>query len=280
VRIVDIAGDGSTTDSAGNGIYDSWVTWGSGGLDVDAVGVVHQLTDPGLGQTVQAVNPGGDTWAHWGQGRSELDVLFGDTVRGDGTAVDVSAQRYSGAGMEELSGVLSAWDLDAGDLTFEADGGATMVFHLDPSYAGDGSDLLALRWTGSSWEQLAGPTFDPAAGVLTVTDVTEFSPLAVIAWVAGDLDLDGSIDFQDAWELKRNQVDGLTGLSWRDGDLNGDGIVDRSDALILLSNYVPGPDQMSTEQMAGYLGLPEPATLAVLAAGSLTLLRRRGRRRR
>ncbi len=43
VRIVDIPGDGSEIDSYGNPIYDPMPTWGSGGFDLDAVGVLHPL---------------------------------------------------------------------------------------------------------------------------------------------------------------------------------------------------------------------------------------------
>jgi len=46
VRIVDIPGDGSFVDSQGNPIYDAWLTWGSGGLDLEAVGVIHQIPEP------------------------------------------------------------------------------------------------------------------------------------------------------------------------------------------------------------------------------------------
>ncbi|AKB27731.1 Chitin binding protein [Methanosarcina siciliae T4/M] len=41
VRIVDIPGSGDFKDSQGNPIYDAWVTWGSGGLDLEAVGVIN-----------------------------------------------------------------------------------------------------------------------------------------------------------------------------------------------------------------------------------------------
>lgn len=41
VRFVDIPGSGFYKDSLGNSIYDAWVTTGSGGLDLDAVGVLH-----------------------------------------------------------------------------------------------------------------------------------------------------------------------------------------------------------------------------------------------
>lgn len=46
VRIVDIPGDGTFKDSQGNSIYDAWVTWGSGGVDFDAVGVINQAPVP------------------------------------------------------------------------------------------------------------------------------------------------------------------------------------------------------------------------------------------
>lgn len=47
VRVVDIPGDGTFTDSEGNPIYDAWVTWGSGGLDLDAIGVINAVPIPG-----------------------------------------------------------------------------------------------------------------------------------------------------------------------------------------------------------------------------------------
>ncbi|MGC4031344.1 MAG: PEP-CTERM sorting domain-containing protein [Tepidisphaeraceae bacterium] len=46
VRIVDIAGDGSMTDSSGRPIFDAWVTWGSGGVDFDALGVINEVPEP------------------------------------------------------------------------------------------------------------------------------------------------------------------------------------------------------------------------------------------
>lgn len=46
VKIVDIPGDGTFTDSLGNPIYDAWVTWGSGGMDFEALGVINQVPEP------------------------------------------------------------------------------------------------------------------------------------------------------------------------------------------------------------------------------------------
>ncbi|MDA8743920.1 DUF4465 domain-containing protein [Rubripirellula amarantea] len=42
VRIVDIVGDGSSTDTSGNPIYDPFPGTGSAGFDLDAVAVIHQ----------------------------------------------------------------------------------------------------------------------------------------------------------------------------------------------------------------------------------------------
>lgn len=42
VRIVDIVGDGNTRDSENRPIYDPFPTVGSGGFDLDAIGVIHQ----------------------------------------------------------------------------------------------------------------------------------------------------------------------------------------------------------------------------------------------
>ncbi len=45
VRIVDIIGNGATKDSSNRAIYDPTPTVGSGGFDLDAVGVIHQSED-------------------------------------------------------------------------------------------------------------------------------------------------------------------------------------------------------------------------------------------
>src|SRR5690606_15934963 len=42
VRVVDIPGNGSFLDSLGQPIYDAWVTWGSGGADIEAFGAISQ----------------------------------------------------------------------------------------------------------------------------------------------------------------------------------------------------------------------------------------------
>ncbi|EDY20209.1 hypothetical protein CfE428DRAFT_2133 [Chthoniobacter flavus Ellin428] len=43
IRIVDIPGSGFFKDSLGNPIYDAWLTIGSGGVDVEAIGTISRL---------------------------------------------------------------------------------------------------------------------------------------------------------------------------------------------------------------------------------------------
>lgn len=45
VRIIDIVGDGSYTDTSGDVIYDPYPTQGGAGFDLDAIGVIHQQQD-------------------------------------------------------------------------------------------------------------------------------------------------------------------------------------------------------------------------------------------
>lgn len=46
VRLVDIPGNGAYVDSLGNPIFDTWLTTGSGGLDLDAVGAINIVPEP------------------------------------------------------------------------------------------------------------------------------------------------------------------------------------------------------------------------------------------
>jgi hypothetical protein len=48
VRLVDIPGSGAYLDSQGRPILDAWVTSGSGGLDLDAVGARHTVPEPSV----------------------------------------------------------------------------------------------------------------------------------------------------------------------------------------------------------------------------------------
>lgn len=63
VRIVDIIGGGATKDSGGRPIYDPTPTIGSGGFDLDAIGVIHQ--NDGEFHVVRAEVAGGQFQLAW-----------------------------------------------------------------------------------------------------------------------------------------------------------------------------------------------------------------------
>lgn len=55
VRVVDIPGKGTYRDSASRPIYDPWLTWGSAGFDLEAVGVISQEITFDEWQTLQGL---------------------------------------------------------------------------------------------------------------------------------------------------------------------------------------------------------------------------------
>jgi hypothetical protein len=65
VRVVDIPGDGTFLDSDGNPIFDAWLTWGSGGLDLEAIGVINSF-DGTTGEEISGwANIAGLFTANW-----------------------------------------------------------------------------------------------------------------------------------------------------------------------------------------------------------------------
>ncbi|MFT4901045.1 MAG: hypothetical protein ACI81V_000312 [Lentimonas sp.] len=63
VRIVDIVGDGSASDSDGYTIYDAYPTTGSAGFDLEAVGVLNRVERVGLEQTIDFSELPNQRWA-------------------------------------------------------------------------------------------------------------------------------------------------------------------------------------------------------------------------
>lgn len=103
---------------------------------------------------------------------------------------------------------------------------------------------------------------------------------------AGDLNLDGVVDYKDLLVLAKNF--GMKNAFWQDGDFNHDGVVDAQDLSILAADYGQGtPFAGYTPQLgssfaadwaaAQAAAVPEPAssTLAALAFSACLLRRRR-----
>ncbi|HEY7119950.1 MAG TPA: fibronectin type III domain-containing protein [Tepidisphaeraceae bacterium] len=55
--------------------------------------------------------------------------------------------------------------------------------------------------------------------------------------LAGDANLDGSVDFNDMTLLARNYNAVVGGSAWQQGDFNGDGVVDFNDLTLMAQNY-------------------------------------------
>ena len=87
----------------------------------------------------------------------------------------------------------------------------------------------------------------------------------------GDANLDGKVDVNDLTVVLSHF--GKSGMSWSTGDFNGDGRVNVNDLTILLSNFGQTFGAPSGGNLAA---VPEPSTLALLAAiGLLACARRR-----
>ena len=78
----------------------------------------------------------------------------------------------------------------------------------------------------------------------------------------GDANLDGRVDINDLTIVLAHY--NQSGMTWSQGDFNGDGRVDINDLTIVLANY-----NQTSGAAAGIAPVPEPATLALLAAALL-----------
>jgi autotransporter-associated beta strand protein len=188
-------------------------------------------------------------------------------------------------------------------------GWSKMVF--DYSGAGDSSPattvagLLSTSYNGGAWNtgQFRSSTavaegttlgwIDNTTAAPIVAGPNTFAPntLTVMATLPGDVNLDGKIDFTDLGYIVGNY--GMGGPVWTDGDINYDHIIDFTDLGYVIGNYgsaLPAEINIAGSHIDaaglatlgghGITAIPEPGTIALLAAALIGLLPCAWRRRK
>jgi fibronectin-binding autotransporter adhesin len=132
-----------------------------------------------------------------------------------------------------------------------------------------------LPFTDGSSDVFMGVTIDKSTVIARYT-------------LAGDVNLDGSVDFLDLAKLAQsyNVTDGTR--QWSTGDVNYDGNTDFLDLAKLAQNYntallpsapIPGASlEFNADLARAFASVPEPASLSLIAVSTLSLLRPRRRR--
>jgi autotransporter-associated beta strand protein len=112
------------------------------------------------------------------------------------------------------------------------------------------------------------------------------SSVVVQATIAGDANLDKTVNFGDLLVLAKNY--NSTGAYWDKGDFNYDGTVNFGDLLTLAKNYnqsmptepVPGASaQFEADMAAAFAAVPEPGAACILGGALLVASGRRRRKR-
>ena len=130
---------------------------------------------------------------------------------------------------------------------------------LDP-----GADLY-LRWADDNALTAGGEA--AAENAWSLDDVRVVMSVSADPSVRGDADCDGDVDEADYLALKAHL--GHTDATWQEGDFNHDGIAGSEDLSLLEHNF----DGLGLSSPPA--PTPEPASLAMLAAGALGILLRR-----
>ncbi|MFP4052811.1 MAG: PEP-CTERM sorting domain-containing protein [Phycisphaerae bacterium] len=193
----------------------------------------------------------------------------------------------------------SEWDSGSGAFIFNENTGqyelAGVGYGVDGPYNFQSGDTGAFSGSvfdeGGLWENQGSWTYHHDTGRDKPQEFHATRVSAQYSWIydeissslptAGDANLDGIVDFSDAWAvLASYKTDG--DYFWFDGDFTHDGIVDEADVDLLLANYgagVAGGLDSSTisamfDQTDG-TAVPEPGTLILLGIGSIMFARRK-----
>jgi autotransporter-associated beta strand protein len=116
-------------------------------------------------------------------------------------------------------------------------------------------------------------------GGQTITSAAASSDLLILPTLAGDLNLDGAVNFTDVSLLAPN-LGRPSGQTWANGDVNGDGAVNFADVSDLAPNLGKMASSLSSPNFElgaplAVITTPEPSSLSLLLLGGLPVLSRR-----
>ena len=132
-------------------------------------------------------------------------------------------------------------------------------------YAGGGDPVATIQ--SMIGTQITVPTgYNP----LVVLDYTGTDQVVIANAIAGDANLDGTVNGQDLNTVLSNF--NKTGMSWAQGDFYGNGTVNGADLNAVLSNF--------NQHLSVTGAVPEPSSLLLLAAGLAGLLAYAWRKRK
>ena len=181
-------------------------------------------------------------------------------------------------------------DIRAGKLVFDYNGTTSPAQKVQAALATSYNNPLGHFAGGPLFTSTGSSAVGPGPYGLGWSDDGPTAGVRVQVAVYGDADLSGTVDFSDLGIVISNY--GMTsGATWSQGDFNYDGAVDFSDLGIVIANYgISLPSQFDPAgaqggprvPMGGGTGsaVPEPGTLAMLAAGLIGLLAYAWRKRK
>jgi autotransporter-associated beta strand protein len=153
-------------------------------------------------------------------------------------------------------------DIQSGAIVFDYAAGADPMATI--------AGLLAASYDGGRWDvgQFRDSTALATGLTLGCIDDAAADQVKVMATYPGDFNLDGVVDNQDKAIWFANAFSGTT---WQQGDANHDGVVDGLDRDLWFAHVGLSP-LTGISSAAGPVSVPEPSTLALLAAALLSLL--------
>jgi len=186
--------------------------------------------------------------------------------------------------LDQIFAALGSKDLVAGDLTASPTGnlpGSTPFLQIitkGPSVTTSLTTSLQVlgNYSGS------GHVSEITSPATNSSNYKGFTGTASHGVKAGNINLDGNVDFQDLGVLATN-FNVLTGRNWTTGDFNGDGKTDFQDLGVLATNFNTADATVQTNLvLTGVLdtpgagsglgagsAVPEPASIALIGLGLL-----------